>query len=126
MDAATAFYAGRDGAIRRRDKGLPPYPNDNFLLEGWGERTNPKSVVQPPEPRAKLKRAILALLTTNPHGLTVERIWYLLRPGISIQRVEEVMRKMGADGYPIMCAGWGFWTHRPEGHGVSERREMPQ
>lgn len=117
MNPCTDFYADRDAAIRRRNCGLPPFPNDNLLLQMWGEELNQRPAVQPPQPRAKLKRDILALLAANPYGLTPERIWQLLRPGMSSGRVLEVMWKMKAEGYPILGVGWGFWTYRPEGHG---------
>lgn len=119
MNPFSEYTANRDAAIRRRDRGLSPFPNDNLELRMWGEELNPRPVVQPPQPRAKLKRDILALLAANPHGLTPERIWQLLRPGVSRGRVVEVMWKMRAEGYPILCVGWGFWTYRPEGHGGS-------
>ncbi len=116
MNLFSDFNATLDAAIRRRDRGLSPFPNDNFELRVWGEELNPRPAVQPPQPRAKLKRDILALLVANPHGLTPERIWQLLRPGMSARRVLEVMWKMKTEGYPLLCVGWGFWTYRPEGH----------
>ena len=105
-----------EAAVRRRDQGLAPYPNDNLVLSMLREACNPNSFTQPPAPKAGLKRDILELLTINPHGLTVERIWQILHPSRSALKITNAMWGMYAEGYPILSGSYGFWTYRPEGH----------